>query len=212
MLRTDVVLTSFSTVQDLQRGSKKIKSRIYCGVLRRVHWLRIVVDEVQFVRNDTSQIAKAMHTLSCTHIWMLSGTPFTKKIDEMQGVLSLLRLWPFALSKGADKKGGWTNWFWVQEVKEKWERKDASVLRTLLGLLQGVMMRHSRFQCYIEEDGDRREGLGIDNSNTTSSSGSSAVARATFPRTLKPLVPLPPSTVHYVGLSIPRGSSEGGCS
>lgn len=112
VLQADVVLTSFSTVQDLQRG----RGGGSCGVLRKVHWLRIVVDEIQFVRNDTSQIARAMHSLTSTHIWMLSGTPFTKKIDEMQGVLSLLRLWPFALSKGADQKGGWTNWFWVQEV------------------------------------------------------------------------------------------------
>ena len=76
------------------------------------------MDEIQFVRNDTSQIAQAMFSITSEHIWMLSGTPFTKNFDEIQGVLCLLRLWPFALSKGVDgaKKHGWTNWFWQQEV------------------------------------------------------------------------------------------------
>lgn len=161
------------------------------GVLRKVHWWRIVVDEIQFVRNDTSQIARAMHSLISTHIWMLSGTPFTKQIDEMQGVLSLLRLWPFALSKGADHDKGWTNWFWIQEIKEKWENKDEHVLGTLLALLRGVMMRHSRFQCYVESGCQDGEGSEV------------------VPRPLKPLVPLPAVTVKYVGLSVSPHSSEG---
>ena len=163
-----------------------------------------MVDEIQFVRNDTSQIARAMHSLTSTHIWMLSGTPFTKNIDEMQGVLSLLRLWPFALSKGADQKGGWTNWFWVQEVKEKWELKDARVLQTLMSLLRGVMMRHSRFQCYLEHEQEEMHA-----SSSSSSSSRMVSSPPRLPRALQPLVPLPPVTVHYVGLSIPRACSEG---
>lgn len=82
---------------------------------------------------------------------MCVGTPFTKNIDEMQGVLCLLRLWPFALSKGASKKDGWSNYFWSQNIKDKWLNRDASVLITLGSLLQAVMMRHSRFQTYKEQ-------------------------------------------------------------
>ena len=41
---------------------------------------------------------------------MLSGTPLTNKLEDLQGEMSLLRVWPFTLGKGSD--AGWMNHFW----------------------------------------------------------------------------------------------------
>ena len=47
----DVVLTTFPVAQELSRvGMQHSKLLLY------VHWWRIVVDEIQFVSNDTSQV------------------------------------------------------------------------------------------------------------------------------------------------------------
>jgi hypothetical protein len=41
--------------------------------------------------------------LAVRHIWMLSGTPLTTKLEDLQGELALLRVWPFVLSKGQEQ-------------------------------------------------------------------------------------------------------------
>ena len=61
----DVVLTTFPIIQDLSRKDGRSKP------LLSVKWWRLVVDEIQLVANDTSQIARAMQSLDCKHIWML---------------------------------------------------------------------------------------------------------------------------------------------
>lgn len=67
------------------------------------------------------------------------------------------------------------------QVSDKWNSKDPTVLDTLNALLRAVMMRHSRFQTYSDS------------------------LHLSIPR---PLVPMPPVTMHWVGLSFPRQSSQ----
>ena len=94
----------------------------------KVSWRRVVVDECQFVANDTGALASATAKLDATHVWMLSGTPITTKIADLQGELSLLRVWPFTLGKGAD--AGWQSHFWEASCREPWGSKDAACLAT----------------------------------------------------------------------------------
>ena len=54
-------------------------------VMEKVAWHRMVVDECQFLKNDTTAIARAASAVTCTHVWMLSGTPLTNKLDDLQG-------------------------------------------------------------------------------------------------------------------------------
>jgi len=83
-----IVLTTLTKVMELARGGIRRPA-----ALERVSWQRVVVDECQFVRSDTSVTARAVAGLDCTHIWMLSGTPLATKLDDLQGELSLLRIW-----------------------------------------------------------------------------------------------------------------------
>jgi len=66
--------------------------------------------QAQFIRNDTTALASAINLFDCNSTWMLSGTPLTNKLEDLQGEMSLLRVWPFTLGKGSD--AGWMNHFW----------------------------------------------------------------------------------------------------
>ena len=116
----------------------------------KVSWRRVVVDECQFVANDTGALASATAKLDATHVWMLSGTPITTKIADLQGELSLLRVWPFTLGKGAD--AGWQSHFWEASCREPWASKDAACLATFRSLIKGTMMRHAREQRTVCDD------------------------------------------------------------
>ena len=137
----DVVLTTMSKVQELARaGGAGAGGRL----LQQVTWHRMVVDECQFLKNDTAVIARACSSIDVTHVWMLSGTPLTNKLDDLQGELSLLRIWPFTLGTSSDSE--WLDHFWVGSIKEPWDAHESSALLIVQKLLAGVCLRHSRLQ------------------------------------------------------------------
>ncbi|KAH8058800.1 hypothetical protein JL720_13990 [Aureococcus anophagefferens] len=110
----------------------------------KVAWRRVIVDECQFVANDVGVFAKSVAGIAATNVWMLSGTPITTKIEDLQGEMSLLRVWPFTLGKGADS--AWQNHFWESNCKNPWDRRQNECLPTFRSLVKGTMMRHSREQ------------------------------------------------------------------
>ena len=62
-------------------------------VMEKVAWHRMVVDECQFLKNDTTASARAASAVQTTHVWMLSGTPLTNKLDDLQGRFGQLIDW-----------------------------------------------------------------------------------------------------------------------
>lgn len=78
----DVVLTTY----DQLLHSK--------ALLARVAWARIVLDEMQEVAQSTSEQARSCEALHAPRRWMVSGTPLSKKIDELKGELAFLRVSP----------------------------------------------------------------------------------------------------------------------
>ncbi|KAH8098633.1 hypothetical protein JL720_1591 [Aureococcus anophagefferens] len=106
LARYDVVVVKMPEIQKIAARTAGRNT-----ALTKLVWRRVIVDEAQYVRNDTAQIAQAVHVLEHDHTWMLSGTPLTNRLDDLQGILSLLRVWPFTLGAGSD--AGWQNHFWA---------------------------------------------------------------------------------------------------
>ena len=129
VLEYDVVLVRLEDLKNL-----RVKPR----------WRRLVVDECQFVKNDSAKLAKDVAKFDAEHVWMLSGTPFTSNIEDLRGELALLRVWPFTLGAGGD--GGWNNYFWLDHVARPWQNKDPETLGHLRSLIKWTMLRHSRDQ------------------------------------------------------------------
>eukprot|EP01043_Picozoa_sp_COSAG02_P051506 COSAG02_NODE_5428_length_4337_cov_4.818079_2_plen_1315_part_01 len=123
----DVVLTTY-------RGLERL-----APYFKRVHWKRIVLDEMQEVRSSTTALARLCEKLSASTRWMVSGTPLYEGLDDLNGELNFLQIWPFALKDSEDG-------FWQLKIGRPWERKEEHVLDKLELLLGGVMMRHSKTQ------------------------------------------------------------------
>ena len=60
----------------------------------KVHWKRIVLDEMQEVRSSTTALARQCQTLSASTRWMVSGTPLYESIDDLNGELHFLQVIP----------------------------------------------------------------------------------------------------------------------
>ena len=76
---------------------------------------------------------------------MVSGTPLINNIDDLNGELQFLKVWPFCLS---DKHDG----FWMQKIGKPFARKDENALKLLYALVDVVMIRHSKSQRYIADN------------------------------------------------------------
>ncbi len=128
----DFVFTSYPTL-------KIATSNTVLQCLKKISWWRICLDECQMVREATTNLAKSCTDLASVHRWMISGTPLTTAIGDLNGELQFLRVWPFSLS---DKDDG----FWEHRIGKAWTARDPAALDLLDPLLSTVMIRHSKSQ------------------------------------------------------------------
>ncbi|ACO67442.1 SNF2 super family [Micromonas commoda] len=145
----DVVLATYPS---LQKEAKKRRRETGTGdgasaprneraqkILSRVSWRRVVLDECQMVRSSTTQLAVACRCLVADFRWMVSGTPLHGGVDDLNGELAFLGVWPFCLSDQTDG-------FWAHRVGRPWAAKDPDALPLLHALLRGVIVRHTKAQ------------------------------------------------------------------
>lgn len=66
----------------------------YSSPLSLIQFWRIILDEVQMLKSDNTQIAKCTNLLHRIHTWGVSGTPI-QTVRDFQTVLSYLQIYPF---------------------------------------------------------------------------------------------------------------------
>ena len=97
------------------------------------------------VRSSTTQLAVACRCLVADFQWMVSGTPLHGGVDDLNGELAFLGVWPFCLSDQTDG-------FWSQRIGRPWAAKEADALPLLHALLKGVIVRHTKAQRRVGDD------------------------------------------------------------
>lgn len=63
--------------------------------LTRVQWWRTCLDEAQMVDSSTSTAAALAARLSTVNRWCVTGTPFSRGVSDLHGLLYFLRAAPF---------------------------------------------------------------------------------------------------------------------
>ena len=76
---------------------------------------------------------------------MVSGTPLHAGVDDLNGELAFLGVWPFCLSDQTDG-------FWAHRIARPWAARDEDALLLLHALLRGVTVRHTKAQRRVSDD------------------------------------------------------------
>lgn len=62
------------------------------GLLHRIHFFRIILDEAQAIKNHKSQTSIACRGLMAKHRWAISGTPIQNIMEELYPFFKFLRV------------------------------------------------------------------------------------------------------------------------
>ncbi|KFM22757.1 E3 ubiquitin-protein ligase SHPRH [Auxenochlorella protothecoides] len=100
----DIVLTTYDVlrkdawrVDGPERRLRHAKKyEVLKTPLTRLHWWRVVLDEAQMVEGAASRAAELARSLSATHRWCSTGTPLSKGLDDLHGLLAFLGAEPYA--------------------------------------------------------------------------------------------------------------------
>lgn len=104
---SDVVITSYATVMHSHPSTKKPRGRSRMtqeeeevwwdgqwstrGILHRINFWRVILDESHILKNRTSRTSLACQTLNALHTWALSGTPIQNSLQDIYPVFRFIR-------------------------------------------------------------------------------------------------------------------------
>ncbi|RZC32772.1 SNF2 N, Helicase C, and/or DEAD domain containing protein [Asbolus verrucosus] len=92
----DMVISTYGTVRSESQNN---------GVIFRIKWHRIILDEAHQIRNNENSTFDAIYKLSSKSRWAMTGTPIHNNELDMYSILKFLRCSPF------DDPKVWKKWF-----------------------------------------------------------------------------------------------------
>lgn len=116
----DVIITTYQTLnmeltvpKDIEEGEELAYLEDHGGVLGRMRWYRVILDEAQFIRNRGTHASRSVAFLRSTYRWMLTGTPVTNTLADIYGLIRFGRFRP------------WNDWESFKQYIAKVQQEDA---------------------------------------------------------------------------------------
>ncbi|EST10050.1 Zinc finger, C3HC4 RING-type [Kalmanozyma brasiliensis GHG001] len=107
--------------------------------LLEVHFWRILLDEAQIVAGASGKATNMVHELWRSNCWMVTGTPVTKGIRDIQGIFAFMDHDPFAAPR-----------FFNEILQEPFTRGCVEGIRRLRAILPRFVWRHT--QAHVEDE------------------------------------------------------------
>jgi len=127
LVQYDIVLTTYNLI-GLEVGGKR-KS----GPLRKISWLRIILDESHIIRNRKTKACIGICELQAQARWCLTGTPMQNKVDDIHSQVKFLRIDPFHDSS-----------WWARTITRPIRNRDKSGLERLCILMKSICLRRDK--------------------------------------------------------------------
>ncbi|KAH9990105.1 SNF2 family N-terminal domain-containing protein [Russula vinacea] len=103
------------------------------GLLARMKWYRVVLDEAQFIRNRATRASKVVAQLRAKFRWMLTGTPVTNTLADLYGLIRFGHFRP------------WNDWESFHEHIAKIQGHDAVLAGARAqGILKPILLRRTK--------------------------------------------------------------------
>lgn len=116
----DVIITTYQTLnmeltipKGIEEGEELAYLEDHGGVLGRMRWYRVILDEAQFIRNRGTHASRSVTLLRSTYRWMLTGTPVTNTLADIYGLIRFGRFRP------------WNDWESFKQYIAKVQQEDA---------------------------------------------------------------------------------------
>ncbi|KAK9810177.1 hypothetical protein WJX72_006177 [[Myrmecia] bisecta] len=144
----DIVLTTYDVLRrdvhhqpDPQHDQRTLRRRKKYEVvptpLTRLHWWRVCLDEAQMVESSTAKAAEMAVRLPAEHRWCVTGTPFSRGLEDLFGLMFFLRAAPL------DQR-----FWWRRVCQHPYEAGSLAGRARLLALLEpahgGLLWRSSK--------------------------------------------------------------------
>lgn len=149
LAQADLVFTTYDTLQaeiniDTANGDGLTyaeRSRRYARKyevvptpLTRLKWWRVVLDEAQMVESVISKAAIMVRRLPAVHRWAVTGTPISRGLGDIFGLLTFLMVSPFAYG----------DYWWRRMIEEPYLNGNPRARELLHSMLKDIMWRNSR--------------------------------------------------------------------
>ncbi|XP_019091967.1 PREDICTED: helicase-like transcription factor CHR28 isoform X2 [Camelina sativa] len=134
LTKYDVVITTYSLVSMEKRKHMDCEPVVFMsGPLAQVSWFRVVLDEVQSIKNHKTHAARACSGLHAKRRWCLSGTPIQNSIDDLYSYFRFLKYDPYSSYPT-----------FCETIKNPISRYPMKGYQTLQGILKKIMLRRTK--------------------------------------------------------------------
>ncbi|XP_050395446.1 helicase-like transcription factor [Patella vulgata] len=123
----DIVISTYGTVASDFKSTD--------SVLKKVHWLRIILDEGHYIRNAKTVMCQAILELKAERRWVLTGTPIQNSIKDLFSLVNFLKISPLTDPQ-----------WWIRTIERPIALGEETAIKRVQALMANIALRRTKNQ------------------------------------------------------------------
>ncbi|XP_010514866.2 PREDICTED: putative SWI/SNF-related matrix-associated actin-dependent regulator of chromatin subfamily A member 3-like 1 [Camelina sativa] len=150
LMKYDIVLTTYGTLA--------VEESWDDSPVKKMEWLRIILDEAHTIKNANAQQSRAVSNLKASRRWAVTGTPIQNGSFDLYSLMAFLRFEPFSIKS-----------YWQSLIQRPLGQGNKKGLSRLQVLMATISLRRTKEQsliglpsksvetCYVELSHEERQ-------------------------------------------------------